>query len=78
MVRRWFVGSTAVAPLLLMGALGLRAQGGTALTGVVTSSQEGTMEGPWLQPEPTGRSALIEIRLGGTYVIVTTPDVRAR
>src|SRR2546428_13263187 len=40
-----FVRTAAVAAALTASALGLHAQGGAALTGTVSSSQEGKMEG---------------------------------
>ena len=45
MVWKSLVLIAAVATLLLTGALALRAQGDAALTGMVSSSQEGEMEG---------------------------------
>jgi len=45
MVHQSFVRYTSVVALLALGALGVQAQGGAALTGTVSSMQEGTMEG---------------------------------
>ena len=45
MVHQSFVRYAAVVALLALGAFGVQAQGGAALTGTVSSMQEGKMEG---------------------------------
>ena len=60
MGRQSLIGCAAAIVLVAAGALGLQAQGGAALTGTVSSSQEGKMEG-----------VLVTARLDGANFDVT-------
>ena len=56
MGRGVLIRSAAAIALVAAGALGLQAQGGAALTGTVSSSEEGMMEGVLMTARLDGAS----------------------